>query len=81
MYVMCVSLQRKILTERASNLLRQKGVVLTGVSYHSNVLVSILVNQWLPLTMRRAVDPCWLMQIGGPHSIVSPRIRKFDIKQ
>ena len=44
MYVICVSLQRKILAERASNLLRQKGVVLTSVSYHSNVLVSILVN-------------------------------------
>ena len=31
--------------------------------------------------MHRAIDPCWLTQIGGPHSIASPRIRKFDIKQ
>ena len=29
----------------------------TIVSYHRNVSVSILLNQWLPLTMLRATDP------------------------
>ena len=80
MYI-CMSLQRRILTERASNLLRQKGVVLTSASYHSNVLVLILVNQWLALTMLQETGPCWLTKVGRPHSIASPRIRKFDIKQ
>ena len=48
-------------------------LVLASVSYHGNVQVSILVNQWLVLVMPRATGSWSLRQIDRSRSIASPK--------